>query len=740
MKNSKQVIGRVVAAWLLLGMSYLRADPPDVTPVSEGATKAALDAKANANGANVVPADFRASLGVNPSTTYYYGSHGPFAAFMNSIDAGKDACFQVITDSTNAATDSWTAKVRDKLVSYAPNHRILYGQNSGATLPFTVTQAGPSGERHWYFSDPVVGSITSISSTSTTITVVSPSHGRSPGEYVSMSGCSNASYNTKPVTTWLGWQIASVPDANTFTITDANNFGASTGGQWQSKPEWALYCQKAIGRLSSPVNQRYMTFEAEVSFTAAKLSSGSPVAITYLCGYGGGSKVHYVTLGTDRRVAVIYQNAPVQQVETATFAGQVTTAGDMSVIVTGTGITGSPVTVTVPVKLHDTELGIAQRARNAVAANSAISALYTVGGTNDKLTLTKTTPGANVSDLNIEIANGTAAGITPAATSANTQAGYDQVYSFPTGSPAMPALTADTKYRIRVEIDAGTGGAASTATYSYSTNSGASWTTLGTPQNGLVCPNGLADPAATPGGNWSYWIGGVGGLPTNGTRYYDANFYYGSDKQAILPSELTIFHHGDGQFANQALLSGSPTIRIINIALPGSGLANMISPLDGISTTQTLQPNISTFVRDYGQSFIIVASQHNDVSENPGSWARKADVLIGSLNERFSPSTKPAIVIMTENPEVEGSGTAGYGMARQHNDRVPNIIQYAYARGYGLIDVFRAFREDGRPLYPTLVGNPPGSADRIHPTPAGNTLWADTVWRHAFLASKNRTE
>jgi len=131
--------------------------------------------------------------------------------------------------------------------------------------------------------------------------------------------------------------------------------------------------------------------------------------------------------------------AGTRQVETATVvaASGITGNGNAEVIVTGAGITGSPVTVTVAVTtaLNTASLlGAALRA--GVSANAAITALYDVSGTGANIVLTRKatspyTPGtlsfpiyaANDATLNIATQNGTCTGITTAATSANTTAG-----------------------------------------------------------------------------------------------------------------------------------------------------------------------------------------------------------------------------------------------------------------------------------------------------------------------------
>jgi len=128
--------------------------------------------------------------------------------------------------------------------------------------------------------------------------------------------------------------------------------------------------------------------------------------------------------------------AGAAQVETATAAGTITTAGNASVTVTAAGMTGSPKTLSVAVANGDTAATWAGKVRTALAADAAVAALFTVGGTTTAITLTRkptqtfTVPGgtlglyvANDTTLNIALANGTSAGITAAGTSANTTAG-----------------------------------------------------------------------------------------------------------------------------------------------------------------------------------------------------------------------------------------------------------------------------------------------------------------------------
>jgi hypothetical protein len=120
--------------------------------------------------------------------------------------------------------------------------------------------------------------------------------------------------------------------------------------------------------------------------------------------------------------------AGTAQIETATAAGTVSASGNASVVVTAAGMTGSPKTIAVAVTNGDTAATWASKVRTALAADTAVSALFTVGGTTTAISLTRKANAvgffpANDSTLNIALSTGTASGITTAATSANTTAG-----------------------------------------------------------------------------------------------------------------------------------------------------------------------------------------------------------------------------------------------------------------------------------------------------------------------------
>jgi hypothetical protein len=114
-----------------------------------------------------------------------------------------------------------------------------------------------------------------------------------------------------------------------------------------------------------------------------------------------------------------------KQVETATVAGTIggSGAGNATVIVTAAGMTGSPKTIPVAVANNDTAAQVAGKIRTALGLDAAVTALFAISGSTDKVILTRLIGAADDATLNISIDNGTCSGLTPALTSADTTPG-----------------------------------------------------------------------------------------------------------------------------------------------------------------------------------------------------------------------------------------------------------------------------------------------------------------------------
>lgn len=147
---------------------------------------------------------------------------------------------------------------------------------------------------------------------------------------------------------------------------------------------------------------------------------------------------------------VLNMGAGAVQVETATVAGTIAADGEgnAAVIVTAANMTGSPITLAVPVANDDTAAIVAGKIRTFLitdATAAAIRAMFEVSGATTAVILTRKIPMENDSTLNIDINNGTCSGLDDAPTSANTTAGETLAPIAYISNMSGPGLSADTE-------------------------------------------------------------------------------------------------------------------------------------------------------------------------------------------------------------------------------------------------------------------------------------------------------
>lgn len=129
------------------------------------------------------------------------------------------------------------------------------------------------------------------------------------------------------------------------------------------------------------------------------------------------------------------------QVETLTFAGTITTDGDIQIDFTSAAVTGSPITVLFGILVSDSLAQVAVKARNALSANPAINAewAFTTSGADLIATARVTTTNDTTAEMDLTDPNLT--GITPA-TSVNTTAGNAPVTVTTTGNAELTVTSA----------------------------------------------------------------------------------------------------------------------------------------------------------------------------------------------------------------------------------------------------------------------------------------------------------
>lgn len=154
---------------------------------------------------------------------------------------------------------------------------------------------------------------------------------------------------------------------------------------------------------------------------------------------------------------VYFRDTGTKQVETATVAGAigVAGAGNAKVIITATGMTNSPKTISVAVANNDDATAVAVKIRTALTADAdvghATTGFFVVSGETDKIILTVKTATANDATMNIAIDNDNCSGLTAAPTSANTTPGKTPITTnalmwadLAAGDILVPRVTADT--------------------------------------------------------------------------------------------------------------------------------------------------------------------------------------------------------------------------------------------------------------------------------------------------------
>jgi hypothetical protein len=198
-----------------------------------------------------------------------------------------------------------------------------------------------------------------------------------------------------------------------------SNIKATTGLTSKAIPS----STNVVGTVQIGANPETNTLTATVAYSLQAFfsASGNVLSLNHLTGSTTGSTAYV---------------AGNEQVETATAAGTVTTAGNATVTVTSAGMTGSPKAISVAVALSDTPTLWAAKVRTALTADTDVGGRFTVSGSTTAIILTrKPSSSLTLGDithhihpvtdatLNVAIATGTAVGITAAATSANTTAG-----------------------------------------------------------------------------------------------------------------------------------------------------------------------------------------------------------------------------------------------------------------------------------------------------------------------------
>lgn len=192
---------------------------------------------------------------------------------------------------------------------------------------------------------------------------------------------------------------------------------------WWSCYDRTVYPSSCTVNDANPIK---LDFGVEKSCNTQKID-----ILTVPAGQIGNLKIQYSANGTDwtdvsglSRTGQVWKFTEVSARYWRTFLGG---EGNATVVVTSNGMTGSPITLSVPVASSDTANIVAGKIKTALENNANISALFDASVSDANVVLTAKTPIANVSSMNIALSNGTCSGLTQVTSSTNTTAGVAPV-------------------------------------------------------------------------------------------------------------------------------------------------------------------------------------------------------------------------------------------------------------------------------------------------------------------------
>jgi hypothetical protein len=285
---------------------------------------------------------------------------------------------------------------------------------------------------------------------------------------------------------------------------------------------------------------------------------------------------------------------------------------------------------------------------------------------------------------------------------------------------SVPALVAGTavRYRALLICDDGTG-TKYNLIYQYSTDSGITWTQVGTTIN-----EAAAGSATSIGveATYSYWIGHYGGAPVAGVSWYyactsiadsSAGAVVAGTTEPCIPERIDFFRNGSGSTTGLMQLLGSPTLYVDVVASSGWSLTS------GLNAGGYIDTNKKTLIRDRAPFFSFLASSYNDYTLARKSWKDKMDALKTIISGQHASDPNWVHVCQFPVPEPGGNYYPLY-----HNSRGSEIIADASASASSFsIDMQQwAYDYPDGPLSDLLVGG----AD-VHPSTAGYLYWAEGI-------------
>lgn len=251
---------------------------------------------------------------------------------------------------------------------------------------------------------------------------------------------------------------------------------------------------------------------------------------------------------------------------------------------------------------------------------------------------------------------------------------------------------------IRCTLDVDNGGGGYTVTM-YTSDDAITWTQI----RQVVTSAGTTSVYAATA---DYTIGAANGTGSINGTVYEVRIRDGISGPIINPQPIEAWFGQTSTLDGQATLVGSPTVYVVNGAMPGQGIDYF--------TNATRLPRM--MVPHLG-AMVMLSTSHNDPGYHHGRALYTAwDSWIADIKSRLPGA---GITLLTQNPRNGAVAT----WAKDHAIRVRRLMMYAARNGLGCIDTYSMFK--GADL--SVVIEP---SDGIHPTkPAGVDVQLRAVTR-----------
>lgn len=264
-------------------------------------------------------------------------------------------------------------------------------------------------------------------------------------------------------------------------------------------------------------------------------------------------------------------------------------------------------------------------------------------------------------------------------------------------STISPNFVDGTRHWIRITMDVDNGSSGSTGTF-YTSSDGVTWTMLGTPQVSSGTTSFFASNA-----NWELfgWGGSIENCPG---KIYHVRAKAGIAGQNKLPQEVEYWYSGTNEIGGIIGFGGSPTLTIENGGYSGATIDTWDDP------TRIAKALIWPYA-----PILVVSLGHNEGSFG-SYYTGRLDSLLTAIRTRYA---NAGVIMIGQNPRVK---VAGQNYTWQFDTRNPELWGWCEKNSCLFLNVYQAFFDDGRPLS-VLV-----DTDGIHPTPAGQVVWANTAF------------